>query len=98
MSRNTKEELEQIQGRIKYATDRKNYLVEYIEDLAKGGELTAHEIIERAKELVGLEEQLRAEDARLDTLSLIIGYESTITKLESELKDATIDSFQNLNR
>jgi predicted nucleic acid-binding Zn-ribbon protein len=98
MSRSKLEELEQIQGRIKYANDRKNYLVEYLEDLAKGGELTAHEIIERAKELVGLEEQLKAEDVKLDTLSLIIGYEDTINKLEGELKEATIDSFQNLQR
>ena len=98
MSRDTKKELERIQNSIQYATDRKSYLVEYISDLAIKGGLTSREIILRGEELGKLEEQLKVEDVRLDTLSLIIGYEGTITKLESELKEATIDSFQNLNR
>jgi len=96
MSKQT--ELEQIRGRIQYATERKAYLVEYIKDLAINGDLTAREIMDRATELVGLEAQLKEEIAKLDTLSLIIGYESKITKLEEDLKDATIDSFQNLDR
>jgi hypothetical protein len=91
-------ELKAIHDRIEYIVTRQAYLIEYLEDLAKAGDLTANEVIARAKELTGLEVDYKAENVKLNTLTLKIGYEDRITKLEKELNEATMDSFQNLQR
>jgi hypothetical protein len=108
MNKKTKQDLKELKAiheRIQYIMDREAYLVEYIEDLGKSGELAAKEIIARAGELRRLASEYEAENVKLNTLILKISYEDRIADLSKQVKDLTnevqdlkVGSLQDLGR